>query len=192
MTSHLTPDEVIAAIEGLPLDARVHEHLASCGDCQTQVAALRAVESDLHTTGSVPEPSPLFWDHFSARVRHATLEEPVVAARWWDVRRWALIAAACAVTALAVTVSLRTPAATVPQVTDAMNVAPAAIGAGSETAVSEDAQWDDVVQVAAQLSVEDVGGAASVVETANLVEDLTPQERAVFVRLLMAEMERRQ
>ena len=35
----------------------------------------------------VPEPSPLFWDHLSARVRDAVAAEP--ARRWWSgVRSW--------------------------------------------------------------------------------------------------------
>jgi hypothetical protein len=51
-------------------------------------------------------------------------------------------------------------------------------------------RWDDVVQVAAQLSVADVNAAVPSMETATLVDDLTPQERTVLARLLVAEMER--
>jgi acyl-CoA reductase-like NAD-dependent aldehyde dehydrogenase len=49
------------------------------------------------------------------------------------------------------------------------------------------------VQAAADLSADDVRSALSLSADASpLVEDLTPAERAAFVRLLHAEMERTQ
>jgi hypothetical protein len=61
--THLTPDELIDAIEGL-LAADRQAHLAACDECQSQLASLSMTLSDAKASG-VPEPSPLFWQHFS-------------------------------------------------------------------------------------------------------------------------------
>src|SRR5262249_19027976 len=73
MTRHLTPEQMIDAAEsvrsvGIP-------HLASCEPCRRQVAELRGVMSAA-ANADVPEPSPLFWDHFSARVTEAVASSP--------------------------------------------------------------------------------------------------------------------
>lgn len=64
--THLTPDELIDALEGVGH----HAHLAECEHCRRELDDLAAVLADAHQ-GSVPEPSPLFWPHFSERVRTA-------------------------------------------------------------------------------------------------------------------------
>jgi hypothetical protein len=67
----------------------------------------------------------------------------------------------------------------------------AATGASAES--SDNAPWSAVEQAASGLSADDVQSALSVSADASpLVEDLSPAERAVFVRLLHAEMERTQ
>jgi len=50
--------------------ARLEGHLASCATCRQQLADLRAALTAASAV-EVPEPSPLFWDHFSRRVREA-------------------------------------------------------------------------------------------------------------------------
>ena len=63
---------------------------------------------------AVPEPSPLFWEHFSDRVRTAVAAEPVAAGGWWrGALRWPA-AVATAVAVLAVAVLTRMPAPTPP------------------------------------------------------------------------------
>ena len=60
----------------------------------------------------VPEPSPLFWDHLSARVREAVTADAVPARPWFGVGRWSWGLAAVmsvAVLVIAVSVTLRTP-----------------------------------------------------------------------------------
>jgi hypothetical protein len=78
---HLTPDELIDVAEGTRTEASA-PHLQTCGECRAQVADLRvmmarALESD------VPEPSPLFWDHLSARVRDAVAAEGAPPLTWF-------------------------------------------------------------------------------------------------------------
>jgi hypothetical protein len=65
-------------------------HLDGCEACRREVADLQAAMAALVDV-DVPEPSPLFWDHLSSRVRVATRAEP--AARWGlvDLRAWRAI-----------------------------------------------------------------------------------------------------
>jgi hypothetical protein len=187
MSRHLTAEEVVAALERDLAPSRM-SHLDGCESCRAQLAAVRGLHADLQGAGEVPEPSPLFWDHFSARVRRATAEEPVPVVRWWQTRWLPLASGACAVGVLAVMLSVRAPSLSPEShvLTDS-----AANASGPDAAASpEEGRWDDVVQMAAQLSVEDVGDMVPTLETSNLVEALTSEEREAFARLLMAELKR--
>jgi hypothetical protein len=75
---HLTSVELVDLAEGSRED-RTMPHLASCDGCRRQLADLRAMISagHLHAGGDVPEPSPLFWDHLSARVQDGVANERV-------------------------------------------------------------------------------------------------------------------
>ncbi len=68
---HLTSDELIDLAEGIRPEASA-PHLQACRQCQRQLADLRAMMTAAADV-EVPEPSPLFWDHLSARV-HAAVE----------------------------------------------------------------------------------------------------------------------
>jgi len=71
---HLQPDELIDIAEGTrPLSA--FPHLTACEMCRMQVADLRSTMS-MAAGVEVPEPSPLFWNHFSVRVRDAIAATP--------------------------------------------------------------------------------------------------------------------
>ena len=103
---HLTPEELIDVAEGTRAEAAV-PHLQSCEVCRHQIVTLRATMSAAADV-DVPEPSPLFWDHLSQRVREAvTAEESpgsvfpgFPASRWaWpgSWRAWAIAGVAAAV-----------------------------------------------------------------------------------------------
>jgi hypothetical protein len=66
---HLHSDELIDLAEGTRLESSA-PHLRSCEACRGQLTELRAMMSAA-AQAEVPEPSPLFWEHFSARVRDA-------------------------------------------------------------------------------------------------------------------------
>jgi hypothetical protein len=107
---HLTPEELLDLAEGTrPLSSA--PHMASCDRCRQELAELRDVLATIAV--DVPEPSPLFWDHLSTRVRDRVAAEAVPArprfglSRWW----WQLAAAmSVAVVAVAVSLVPRTPA----------------------------------------------------------------------------------
>lgn len=64
--SHLTHTEFIDLLEG-SLPAERARHADECGMCRTQVDQLRAALAS-GAEANVPEPSPLFWEHFPVRV----------------------------------------------------------------------------------------------------------------------------
>jgi hypothetical protein len=86
--AHLRPERLVDLAEGVEAEQSV-PHLAECDRCRRALSALRAAMADMARPGSddVQEPSPLFWDHLSARVRDAVAEEGKPGrASWRD--RW--------------------------------------------------------------------------------------------------------
>jgi hypothetical protein len=82
---HLHPDELIDVAEGTrPVSSA--PHLQECQICRSQLADLRLVMNVARTV-EVPEPSPFYWDHFSARVRDAVGAEGAPRPLGWP-ERW--------------------------------------------------------------------------------------------------------
>ena len=63
---HLTAIEIVDLLDGR-LDSQRAAHLDECAMCRAQADQLQATLAGAAL--DVPEPSPLFWDHFSAQVR---------------------------------------------------------------------------------------------------------------------------
>jgi hypothetical protein len=102
--SHLSPETFVDLLDGSLTEASV-PHLAGCRACRQQLAELRATWQAADSV-ETPEPSPLFWDHLSARVREAVSTEALPARGWWPGGQWrmaAIVGAAAAVLAVAVT-----------------------------------------------------------------------------------------
>jgi hypothetical protein len=70
---HLTDTEFVEHLEGGLRPDRV-AHLESCERCRREAEGLAGTLADTRSI-DVPEPSPLFWDHFSTQVRLA-IDEP--------------------------------------------------------------------------------------------------------------------
>ena len=104
--AHLKPARLVDLAEGVEAEQSV-PHLAECDTCRRALAELRAAMADLARPGSddVQEPSPLFWDHLSQRVRDAAAAEdsPRTTVPAWDRalpgswRAWAIAGVAAAV-----------------------------------------------------------------------------------------------
>src|ERR1700676_306955 len=82
---HLNEEELLDLGEGARSES-LTPHLASCESCRRQLADLRAAMSAAAAV-EVPEPSPLFWQHLSARVREAVSNEERASASAW-MPRW--------------------------------------------------------------------------------------------------------
>jgi hypothetical protein len=140
---HLNVDELIDLAEGTRPEASAF-HLAGCGRCRARLGELRAMLSTVEgTTIDVPEPSPLFWDHLSERVRAAVAADEVPRRSWLDRPAWgrrlmplAAVAVASLLIALAVGFRGMGPAPAVHQ-----SLAPAATVADSGAADT----WTDPV-----------------------------------------------
>ena len=103
---HLQPDELVDLAEGTRTESSV-PHLAACEACRHQLAELKAMMSAAADV-AVPEPSPLFWDHFSARVREAVAAEGVPRRSFWSWPRLAMPVAAAAMAGVILAVALYT------------------------------------------------------------------------------------
>lgn len=191
MTTHLSSQEFVNAIDRTLTPSR-QEHLATCASCQTQVEELRALVEEASHGAAVPEPSPLFWDHFQARVLAAVAAEGAHPApeAWWKawVRPGATLAASA--TALAIvtglTVYMSRPVAPAPDtVADEASFV-------DEASVAEamDDEWTFVTSVMGTLEIDDVhevlAPSRDAVDAA--FETLTSDERDRFMKLLKAGM----
>jgi hypothetical protein len=186
--SHLSRDRLLDAVEGV-LDPQAHAHLSHCARCRAAVDGLEATLNDVRAV-EVPEPSPLFWDHLSARVRDAIASEPVPqdrGGRWrWGWQPAAGLLALLAIVAAAAllmpmrwrgeSVLVRTPAST--HATDASH---------DPLALDADEDWQFVVAVAhgaGEGSLEASGIDARPGATELVVTDLSADEQRELVRLL--------
>jgi hypothetical protein len=198
LTRHLSPDELIDLAEGAVAESSA-PHLESCGTCTRQLAEMRAMMSAASEV-AVPEPSPLFWDHFSERVRQAVALEgaPRRASRWeqWFRPRVVLpvSAAVAAVIIAAVLVARPDGPPARPEVVSASRPAEP-----SEAAVFEplDALSDSPLSLVADLTAELDWEAVSRMELTThaggadeAVRELTGGELRELQRLLKEELAR--
>ncbi len=94
--AHLTETELVDLLDR-ELEAGRMRHLEACASCREQAEALGAALGSA-CGDQVPEPSPLFWEHFSARVADAIRVEPSAsrwrgpfAAPWWGLATAAVL-----------------------------------------------------------------------------------------------------
>ncbi|MEO8483959.1 MAG: hypothetical protein ABI634_17240 [Acidobacteriota bacterium] len=187
MTSHFSPEDQLAALDGT-LPAERLAHASECASCQAALARTRSIVEAVRSD-DVPEPSPLFWNHFSARVRAATSAEASAPAWRFGWRMWVTIGSAAAAFAMVLMVRA-VPGVPAAPTSPATEVAVA--GSPATPADTADAEpFAAVMQMASSLSSDDLNGVMSATGgDTPLVEELSPAERAAFVRLLHAEMEK--
>jgi hypothetical protein len=198
--THLSDVELVDLVDGTLPEQRLR-HVEACELCRDQVAHLRSALARVADV-EVAEPSPLFWEHFSARVHDAVHEAKPDAPRWWSwadgtTVRWTVgSAAATAVLVAAVWVGVwgtsipggqhrrAMPASTsVATAVDSDAFDPDTDEAWALVrAVADESSWDD--QDADGLGVKP-GSAERAMET------LSGDERTELVRLLEAEMKQK-
>ena len=109
---HLSADQFVDLAEGTQPESAA-PHLASCAACRQQVADMRAMMS-VAADVEAPEPSPLFWDHLSARVGEAVAADPPPRRSWIGSLAWTRLmvplTSAAALVLVAVMLNTRGPA----------------------------------------------------------------------------------
>jgi len=185
MTQHLSPQEFVESLDSTLATGRL-DHLAACQTCRDEIEQLRLLMTDVEAAAPVPQPSPLFWDHFSDRVRQATSNvEPAARPAWWAQTWRPLAAFAGGLAVVVLAVVLRSgPGAPVPVDSATASVAMAEPDASNPDELASEMfvtiasalPWEDVEQVAMPR--------ADTVD--NLIEQLTPAEREQLARWLRA------
>lgn len=210
-TTHLSESEVVDLVEDkAALDPRRAAHVDTCASCRAQVDALRAILRDTAAV-EMPEPSPLFWEHFAARVRDGVAAEPVGGRSAWTRSAWTWsgmrtlvpFAAAAALViavfsgALLIRAARTSDVANVaPRVADGSASAPALFVPGRPEATpdAENAEvWAVLTAAASDVEFEDAHDAGMHVQPEAIehaVQDLTTAEMTELGRLLQSELKR--
>jgi hypothetical protein len=214
--SHLSAEELVDAVEGT-LAPVARTHLESCPACGQEVAQLSAVLAETARV-AVPEPSPLFWKHFSTRVRDAIVAEPHGKAwlpRWFE---WPVLAPLAGlgvlVLALMSAVDRSVPAPHAPDAPGVLTSAASASARGTSgelrrelaeaasgrgagpveiDSIAIDTAWEVLSDVVGPLDVEAAqeAGIATALGTADrFVLQLTQSEQEELVQLLQQEVGR--
>jgi len=192
--THLNDDELVDFVESR-LEGGRAAHAEACDRCRVQGEELRAILRDAREV-AVPEPSPLFWDHFSARVRGAVAEEPMGAPGWSVWVRARLVPGLALMTAAIALVV----AATVWQAPKRFSVGERQVAGtapgdtiDTEPLLDDTAEWAFVVNVAQDLEWETIHDSGLTVRpeaAERAVLQLSQDERRELARLLEAELER--
>ncbi len=194
---HLTPGELVDLLDG-HLSAARSSHAGSCETCRARAEDLRGM-AEVTRHADVPEPSPLFWDRFSARVAETIRAEPAPSSwrRSLDWSRRAVPFAATAIIVVGLVAGLipkwapRRPAigvvtsVSLPAVNGAVGEAVSLAGSG------DDSSWRFVTELSGTMAADQVENTSldpnpgSADEAA---EQLSGLERRELVRLLKAEL----
>ena len=185
--AHLTAEQMLDVAEGTR-PAAAFAHLSTCAACQAQIEAITgtiAVAADV----DVPEPSPLFWDHLSARIRDRVARAAAPDASWWPAFaspwRMAISAAAAVVLVLAVGFAVRRPAPA-PDSTPAVIVQEPAI-VDRPVTIDEDSALALLAELSTDLdwdAASEAGLLPAQGSVDNVLVSLTGEERRELQRIL--------
>jgi len=186
--SHLNPEELLDLAEGARDEASA-PHLTRCESCRAQLADLRAVMAAASDV-DVPEPSPLFWEHLSARVHEAIAADAAPRVSWME--RWfswtvAVPLAACVVTLLALAVTMHAPQA--PETTVGQRVSQQT--SDESVRPTDDPSWSLMTDLAGHLDWDAAVEAGLTMPAGGVdraVFDLSADERRALRGLLQAEL----
>lgn len=186
--THLREEEVVDLIEG-QLSAERSRHAEACASCRSQAEMLGAVLRTVRVD-DVPEPSPLFWEHLSARVAERIDAGPAPARDWtgWLSAGRMRVAIAAVALVLIAGITWRTLLPGGPQVTE-QTVEESAV----DTEKIEADAWELVEAAADDLDLDDLHALGINVRPDSadrMVLELTEQERLELARLLEDEMKR--
>ena len=185
--THLDDERLLDAMDG-PLDAAGATHLDACSACRARLEDLRGVLARV-TSITDPTPSPLFWEHFRARITDAIASEPPVTERVTARFRWLAAASALVtVTLVILTFGLRGP-----DPVDLRIATVAPIDGQPADDMDADEAWSLVRSVADDLDydmVREAGVAPASGAVDRAAMELSPLEQTALVKLLEEELKR--
>ncbi|MEO7275422.1 MAG: hypothetical protein ABIX28_18930 [Vicinamibacterales bacterium] len=193
--SHLSSEELVDHLDGGLPPARA-AHLETCRACRTEAEELTGVLARTAPAREVPEPSPLFWAHFSARVRNGlagsaapTWKELV----WWPGSAWAAGVASVVLVLLVSQSMVHSPA------TPTLTLLPrgSATAYLSESDPADDLEADQawaVVRTVADGADDDAAHEAGIATRPDAAErmtqELSSREKSALADLLASELKR--
>jgi hypothetical protein len=193
---HLTSEQFLDLAEGVR-PASSTPHLQSCETCRKRLAELRATLTAASSM-DVPEPSPLFWDHFSARVHDAVEAEAAAATSAVGRWSWLLISpvrvATFGIVVLALVMVMRGERPGLPAPAPAGPTASAVGLPGDTLSAGDDPSLSLMADLAADLdwdAASEAGLTTHVGVDNDAVTDLTDAERQVLNQLLKGELAHR-
>lgn len=186
---HLTEGELLDLAEGARPEPSAG-HLAACEACRRQLTDLRSAMAAAAV--DVPEPSPLFWEHLSLRVREAVEADGGPSAGWllrWPSWRAIVPIGALAMLALTAALMLR-PAHESSTATNApagSEIADTAVGAGDLAQLTDDPSLTLLADLTSDLewdAASEAGLAPRTGAVDDVVTSLSSGERHELHRLL--------
>jgi hypothetical protein len=192
---HLKDDELVDLAEGARPESSA-PHLASCEQCRRQVRDMRAMMS-VAADVDVPEPSPLFWDHLSARVHETVATGASQRRSWRDAVAWRRVlmpAWAAAVAALIIVVvlgsRLTAPPASAPASAAVVAKNAEAVDLWNDPASDDDESLTLMASLSAGLDLEGVGDTDLAVRGSaeHAVTHMDPDDLRELQRLLTQEL----
>jgi hypothetical protein len=193
---HLTSEQLIDLAEGVR-PASSTPHLQSCETCRNRLAELRATLSAAASV-DVPEPSPLFWNHFSARVHDAVEAEAAAGTSafggWSWLRVSPLRVGTLAVIVLAIVIVTRGGRPEEPVSAPAGTIASDAGSLGDTSNAGDDPSLSLMADLAADMdwdAASEAGLTTHVGVDNDAVAELTDGERRVLNQLLKGEIAHR-
>jgi hypothetical protein len=196
--SHLSASEFIDLADGT-LTPRRAAHVERCGACRAQAGVVQDALRLTDGEAAVPEPSPLFWDHLSARVREAIDAPSPRAAFGFGFRGLRPIVATLAIAVVVLSVMLlnrdartnvtprETAGVSTPSAADPDQLSDPALDPNHAAA------WSVLTAAAEDLRLEEARDAGMAVPSAAVdraVSGLTPAELSELGRLLQSELKR--
>ena len=188
---HLTAAELVDVLEG-HADARLAAHVRECNVCSGELAAASVALNDAAQV-DLPEPSPLFWDHFSARVSEAIAHEPQARASWMPAFAFTRFAFAAASLTLVVAAAAGMLLVQSARPSSEPHADAAAIALQHPLDLADDTEWAIVAEVADGMEWDDVaevGAQPRMDAVESVAATLSDEERAELARLIRHEIER--
>jgi hypothetical protein len=194
MMSHLDEVELVDSLDG-SLRAERAAHLDACESCRDRLTSLRSMVTTT-AADELPEPSPLFWEHFSRRVHDAVAEidQPSGWSHWLRPAfvGWVTAAAVVAVGTAALWTQNHSRRI-VPGSSSSATAQVSAPSADLDWNIDDDQEWALVRAIADDLrweEAQDAGLNARPGSAERVALEMSADERQELARLIEFEMKR--